>query len=75
MRRRVQPVPPRDIVHPLWGPVRQPVLVGELAELGQLVQRRARRVVGVLDEQLAEFVVTPPTPSARAASNAVQIAA
>src|SRR6185437_7674620 len=55
VRRRVQPIPLRDVVHPLRRPVRKPILVGEFAELGQFVQRLARRVVGVLDEQLAEF--------------------
>src|SRR6185312_17319179 len=55
VRGRVQPVSPRDVVHPDGRPVGQPVLVGQFAELGQLVQRLADRVVGVLEEQLTEF--------------------
>src|SRR5208283_4592553 len=55
VRRRVQPVSLHDVVHPVRRPVGQPVLVGEFAELGQLVQEVAGRVIRVLDKQLTEL--------------------
>jgi hypothetical protein len=63
VRRRVQPITLSDVVHPVRSPVGQPVFVGQLAELGQLVQHLAKRIVRVLDEQLTQFaeVVLEPT--------------
>src|ERR1700761_2950639 len=52
---RVQPVPRRDVVHPLRRSIGQPIFVREFAELGQLVQGRGDWVVRMLDQQLTEF--------------------
>ena len=63
MRRRFQPITLPDLVHPVRSSVGQPVFVGQLTELGQLVQHLAERIVRVPDEQLTQFAEVVLEPS------------
>ena len=61
-----RPIPLPNVVHPVWRPVGQPDIIGQLAEFGQLVPAPSPSgIIGVFDQQLTEFaeVVFEPTRS------------